>query len=161
MKNNLKIVHSSTKNNFIAGFTLLEALVATFILFICVSILSLSLQNYQRIREVTFKNRQLEWHLFLNQFEEEVKNTSLVKIEVEKVVFNRDNSPEKDQFFYEKYRNMLRKRTNKGAGGHQPVLMKLETIKFKKLNDFLEIKVTFTNQESYEALVKVNYMGDS
>lgn len=138
----------------------MEALVATFILSICVALLSLSLQNYQHIRQVTFKDRQLEWHLFLNQFEEEIKNAFVVRIESEKVIFHKIGSSEGSQFFYEKYRTLIRRRTNKGSGGHQPVLMKIETMKFKKIDNFLEIKVLFTNQESYVALIKVDYMED-
>ena len=43
----------------------------------------------------------------------------------------------------------VRRRT--GSGGHHPMLMKVKSINFVRKNSFLEVTVTFSNQESYHA----------
>ncbi|MGX7417444.1 competence type IV pilus minor pilin ComGF [Carnobacterium gallinarum] len=138
------------------GFTLLEALVATFILILCLSLLTLCSQNYKKIKQQTFDNRQIEWHLFLNQIEHELAATICTTIEPEKVSFKYKEGTEKTgAFFYEKYNQMIRRRTTNGSGGHQPILLNVQTLNFSKKASFLVIKVTFANDESYEGKIKI------
>lgn len=62
------------------GFTLIETLCALFILVLSISLLSISVSQFQLIRRQTFQDRQLEWHLFLNQLEKECQNQIVVKV---------------------------------------------------------------------------------
>ncbi|MEK6189625.1 MAG: ComGF family competence protein, partial [Carnobacterium alterfunditum] len=48
---------------------------------------------------------------------------------------------------------VLRRRT--GSGGHHPMLMKVKAINFVQNNSFIEITVTFLNQETYHAQLSI------
>ena len=69
------------------GFTLLESVVSLYVLVLCVSLIGFTASQYQTIRKQTFLDRQLEWHLFLNQFEYEIKDLVLLSPEDSEILF--------------------------------------------------------------------------
>lgn len=137
------------------GFTLIEALVALFILVLCIALLNVVTTQYKTIRKQTFEDRQLEWHMFLNQFEYSLEGLVLVNTKPNELQFKLldEKCQFKEMVYYEKYDNLVRRRT--GSGGHHPMLMKVESINFVQKNSFLEITVTFLNQETYHAQLGV------
>lgn len=92
-------------NNDESGFTLLEALIALLLssmimLFLGTSILQLSKINELLITDAqtlaTAKtrikgNRQIEWHLFLNQLENYLENTQLISHTFDSLVVEENN----------------------------------------------------------------------
>ena len=139
------------------GFTLIEALAALFILVLCIALLNVVTTQYKTIRKQTFEDRQLEWHMFLNQFEYSLEGLVLVNTKPNELQFKLldDKGQFKEMIYYEKYENLVRRRT--GAGGHQPMLMKVKSINFVEKKSFLEITVTFSNQETYHAQLGIEH----
>lgn len=137
------------------GFTLIEALAALFILVLCISLLSFATTQYRTIRKETFEDRQLEWHMFLNQFEYDIEGLVFVNAKPNELEFKLldDKGMFKETIYYERHFEVLRRRT--GAGGHQPMLMKVKTLNFVQNKSFLEITVTFLNQETYHAQLSI------
>lgn len=137
------------------GFTLLEALAALFILMLCISLLSFVTTQYHSIRKQTFEDRQLEWHMFLNQLDYSFEGLIFVKAKSNELQFKvLDEKGElKETIYYERYYEMVRRRT--GSGGHHPMLMKVKSIDFSQNDSFVEITVTFLNQETYHAQISI------
>lgn len=139
------------------GFTLIEALAALFILVLCIALLNVVTTQYKTIREQTFEDRQLEWHMFLNQFEYSLEGLVLVNTKPNELQFKMldEKGQFKEMIYYEKYDNLVRRRT--GSGGHHPMLMKVKSINFIQKKSFLEITVTFSNQEIYHAQLDIDH----
>lgn len=137
------------------GFTLIEALAALFILVLCISLLSFATMQYKTIRKQTFEERQLEWHMFLNQFEYNIEGLVFVSAKPSELQFKLldEKGQFKEMIYYERHFEVLRRRT--GSGGHQPMLMKVKSINFIQNNSFIEITVTFLNQETYHAQLSI------
>ncbi|WP_035053923.1 competence type IV pilus minor pilin ComGF [Carnobacterium pleistocenium] len=137
------------------GFTLIEALAALFILVLCISLLNFATTQYKTIRKQTFEERQLEWHMFLNQFEYNIEGLVFVKAKPSELQFKLldEEGQFKEMIYYERHFEVLRRRT--GSGGHQPMLMKVKSLNFVQNHSFIEITVTFLNQETYHAQVPI------
>ncbi|MBT2731294.1 competence type IV pilus minor pilin ComGF [Carnobacterium sp. ISL-102] len=137
------------------GFTLIEALAALFILVLCISLLSFATMQYQAIRKQTFEERQLEWHMFLNQFEYNIEGLVFVSAKPSELQFKLldEKGQLKEMIYYERHFEVLRRRT--GSGGHHPMLMKVKAINFVQNNSFIEITVTFLNKETYHAQLSI------
>lgn len=144
------------------GFTLIEAVAALFILVLCISLLNFVTTQYQTIRKQTFEDRQLEWHMFLNQFEYSLEGLVFVKAKSNELQFNLldEKGQFKETIYYERNYAVVRRRT--GSGGHQPMLMQVKSISFSQNDSFIEIEVTFLNQETYHAQLSIeaNLAGD-
>nr|WP_281173148.1 competence type IV pilus minor pilin ComGF [Carnobacterium funditum] len=139
------------------GFTLLESIVSLYVLVICVSLIGFTASQYQSIRKQTFLDRQLEWHLFLNQFEYEIKELVFKDITASKVRFEEQDAAGRVRrlIVYQKDLNKTTLIKTTESGGYQPLLMKVSRVTFTKNGDFLVIQVSFLNKESYKAQVKI------
>lgn len=139
-----------------SGFTIFETMCALFVLLLCVSLLSFAFTQYQNIRQQTFNDRQLEWHLFLNQFEYSIKDLVFAESNSRRAVFEkRDvNRNRTDQYIYE--RNLTTLRKTSWNGGHQPMLMETRSVSFSLNGSFLQIDTTFLNDETYSAQVNIS-----
>jgi competence protein ComGF len=71
---------------------LIESVVSLYILVLVVSLISFTASQYQTIRKQTFLDRQLEWHLFLNQFEYETKELVLKDVTPSKARFEEQDA---------------------------------------------------------------------
>lgn len=59
----LKSSRQKSQNLDAKGFTLLETVIALLVLLTCVSLIGFSVNQLRAIRNQTFQDRQLEWHL--------------------------------------------------------------------------------------------------
>lgn len=139
------------------GFVLLETLVGMSVLMLCVSLISFSISQYQTVRAQTFRDRQLEWQLFLNQFDYEIKGLVLSEVTASKVRFEEKNAAGKVEriIIYQKdlKKPVFIKTTD--AGGYQPLLMQVSKLSFLKKEEFLVLQVTFSNKETYAAQINL------
>ncbi|WP_192988039.1 competence type IV pilus minor pilin ComGF [Carnobacterium mobile] len=139
------------------GFVLLETLIGMSVLMLSVSLISFSIGQFQTIRAQTFQDRQLEWQLFLNQFEYEIKGLALSDVTASKVRFEEKNTAGKVQriIIYQKdlKKPVFIKTTD--AGGYQPLLMQVSKFSFSKKEDILILQVTFSNKETYAAQINL------
>lgn len=135
------------------GFTLIEAVAALFIFTLCLSLFSVAAKQLSSIQDAQLSDRQLEWHLFLNQFEFDLKENQLKEVQSEKITFNQP-VPKKDGVELVSYERRLQKLLRKvGNEGYQPMLMELKTASFHLNQSFLTIKVEFINGESYQSQI--------
>lgn len=135
------------------GFTLIEAVAALFIFTLCLSLFSVAAKQLSSIQDAQLSDRQLEWHLFLNQFEFDLKESQLKEVQSEKITFNRP-VPKTDGVEIVSYERRLQKLLRKvGNEGYQPMLMKLKEVYFHLDQSFLTIKVEFINGESYQSQI--------
>lgn len=139
------------------GFTLLEVLLAVSVTSISVLLLSFFVDQSVRLEQEVESDRQIEWHLFLNQVEYDLKESTLVDFGAEGFVVKRpkiDGTIEK--VTYERYFRLFRRRV--GGEGHQPILTQIETFQLEKTDDQLWLTVLFQNGETYTARLRISEM---
>ena len=111
---------------------MIESIVALFILVLVVSLISFTANQYQSIRKLTFLDRQLEWHLFLSQFEYETRDLVLKDVTPSKVTFEEQDASGKVKrmMIYQKDLNKTNFIKTTESGGYQPLLMKVSKGRF-------------------------------
>ncbi len=142
------------------GLTLIELLVALNVMVGCVFFFSLALTQIQSVQATISEDRQIEWHLFLNQMEYELRDKVLVSktastLNVKQI---KDGVIQNDSISYNLYNDMYRRTVNRT--GHQPLLTKLKTLKVQHDHTLLRIEVTFQNDESYSARLKLEGLNE-
>ena len=137
------------------GFTLLEAILALLVFALCFSLFSMTVKQVQSIRNAQQSDRQLEWHLFLNQFEYDLKENQLKEVTKEVVVFKQPNvtTGGTDNVSYKRNLQKLIRQVN--SVGYQPMLMKLRKLNFNLKGNFLVIQVEFMNGETYQSQINL------
>lgn len=137
------------------GFTLLESIIALLVFALCFSLFSLAVKQVQSIHNVQQSDRQLEWHLFLNQFEFDLKENKLEKVTKEQVVFNQyiEKTEGIERVSYKRNSQKLIRQVS--SQGYQPMLMKLRTLNFTLNGKFLVIQVEFMNGEIYQSQINL------
>lgn len=142
-----------------AGFTLLEVLLAVSVTSISVLLLSFFVDQSVRLKQEVKSDRQIEWHLFLNQVEYDLKESTLVNVGTEGFVVKRPNDDGiNEKITYERYYRLFRRRV--GDEGHQPILTQIETIQLEKTDDQLWVTVLFQNGETYTARLRISEMSE-
>lgn len=132
------------------GFTLLEVMVAISLLSLGVLLLSNFVEQSSRIQQEIKADRQIEWHLFLNQIEYDLREGQLIHMSSERIVVERPSEDGKtERITYERYYKLIRRRL--GGVGHQPVLTQLKEIHMENNTGQIWISATFQNGESYTA----------
>lgn len=126
------------------GFTLLETIVASAIFLLIVTLMQLMLTQYQQFETRLYEDRQIEWHAFLIATEKELQGAKDIHCTSQKITFL---SKQNKSFLYEVKGNMIRKRTDKG--GHQPVLLNVQSVTFSQQNQKILIRVTFDHDKTY------------
>lgn len=154
MKRKWRFSPSAGRNE--QGFTLLELLVTLSVTSISVLLFSAALTQLSAVRNRTNDDRQIEWHLFLNQLEYDMKDNVL-----RDVVSNRirmwevvDGEVQNNTIAYNLNSNNRYVRTRNGAG-QQLMLMKIERLSLSRTGDQIQIRVVFQNGERYSARIKV------
>lgn len=122
---------------------------------LCFSLFSLAVKQVQSIHNVQQSDRQLEWHLFLNQFEYDLKETQLKKLSKDEVVFNQylEKTGGIESVSYKRHGQKIIRQVN--YDGYQPMLMKLRTLNFQLNEVFLVIQVEFMNGERYQSQINL------
>lgn len=147
---------STWKTNHEAGFTLLETVIALAITLLCFSLLSFTIRHFQFSREQAKPGKQMEFHLFLHQFEQQIEEMELVHVAQKELKFrlwNADHTQSED-VIYERYFSVFRRKvTDKG---HQPMLTEIQAMTFTLDPPFLRLDVDFTNGEQKYAQVVIS-----
>ncbi|SEL71650.1 competence protein ComGF [Alkalibacterium putridalgicola] len=138
------------------GFSLLEVIITLSILSSCVLLFSFAISQIQTTRSQIKDERQIEWHLFINQLEYELQDSGNVTASRNKVSF--DIYDPEDQRIktvsYERYFQIIRRQV--GSLGHQPILLEVSAAEFSLLEETLTIQVECNNGEEYSAKFRVN-----
>lgn len=148
------------------GFTLLEALISLMVTSMIVILLSSGVIQAQRIKEslvsdadsltdaggIITEDRQIEWHLFLNQLEYNLKDS--ISPIVNSYELRIDEWDREEERYYvvdyrqpkEVRRNFLRYKNN----GNTRILNNVYIPRFIRDEGWLELDFSFRNGESYQ-----------
>lgn len=138
------------------GFTLIDTLFALMVTSMTVLLVSVLVQSMSTVHEKNYERNQLDWHIFLNQFEAYLEGTSFEQLSTTALVVNRFN-PDKgvmEKDTYEKNVTTFRRRVN--SSGHQPMLMDVESLMFTEEGQGVQLDVTFTNKEHYSGWIDLS-----
>lgn len=128
------------------GFTLLESVVALFVLLLMCHFFLLLVRTIKTIANPQPSQTEIEWQTFLIQTENETSQLNLMEVNPTKLVLKKtmvDGNIEWTRL--EKYKNMIRKSTN---NGHQPLLLHVNSVEFIEVRKKLvEVHVVFESGE--------------
>lgn len=156
------------KNNE-SGFTLLEALIAVMLsslimLFLCTGIRQLSTINELIVMEAQTVpssklrikgNRQVEWHIFLNQFERFLENTTFVRATARSLVVKENNTEVEYRQARTGTRNFCRSKHN----GYDAMLTEIKQFHIEVEGQWLLLHFTFQNNQEYKGRIWVESWG--
>lgn len=159
-----------------AGFTLLEALITLLLSSMIMLFLSTSILQVNKIHELiithsqtlatsktTVKgNRQIEWHLFLNQLEGYLENTQLISHTFDSFTVQEESqgNPQDNRIKYGRaktgYQNFCRSKSN----GYNEMLTDIEKINVDIDQQWLILSFVFRNGEQYTGRMWVESWGE-
>ena len=141
------------------GFSLLEVVITLSIVSSCVLFFSFAIVQIGSTRAAVKDDRQIEWHLFVNQLAYELAESDEVSAGRERLTLKKVNAKTQREEIvtYERYLRLIRRQVD--ARGHQPILLEVSSVHFSLNEQVLTIRVVFTNNESYSASLKVNEKG--
>lgn len=154
-----------------AGFTLLEALISLMLTSMIILLLSTSITQAGSIQEVLINDseesgknsdlvqgdRQIEWHLFLNQLENYLKGTK--NPYVTRLYFTVEEwDEERDRYVTIRYerRGLLENFTRSKIGGTNRMLTGINNLEFEQQGGWLLLKFQFKTGEEYLGRVWVD-----
>lgn len=137
------------------AFTLLEVMVALSISSLVFILLSIGITHFKTVKGSIEVDRQLDWHLFLNQMEYYMINSEFISATTNKLIV-KEVDPRTSKTMTAEYirvnQNVIRRVNN----GNQPMLMNIKNISFKKQSSYVDIRSEFYNGEHYQARIRVN-----
>lgn len=133
------------------GFTFLEMLVALAIISLSFLLISIGVKNIQALHLHQYEDKQLEWHLFLNQWKAYLKEEDF------KAIYPTYLESEIDgvKVLYEQPRTNSTVFIRRKSGGNQRLLSGIEDLSIKKASSHHLIQVDFQTGERYEAFVPI------
>lgn len=137
------------------AFTLIEAVTALFVFSLCVSLFSIAGKQLQVVQKAQQSDRELEWHLFLNQFEYDIQQFRLYEVTSAKATFVQVTNSGESQKKVTYKRELQKLIRQVGGQGYQPMLMKLRKFTFELKGAFLVIHVEFLNGEKYQSQISL------
>lgn len=126
------------------GFTLIEALLALFVTSIIFLLMASGIFQGRQLQPLVEDHSQLEWHLFLNQFEAYLKDSEFVRLTRRKLQTKEKTSTSKRPVAISyQQNNQAFIRTKASGAGYQPLLLNVKHINFSRQQDQIEITVEF------------------
>lgn len=138
------------------GFTLIEILVALSVTSLSVILFSAVFTQLITIRNQTHDDRQIEWHLFLNQLEYDMRENVLRDVVSNRIRMYevKEGIVQGDIISYNLTSNKRYARS-RNSEGHQLMLMQIESMSLNRKEDQIQIRVTFQNGETFSGRMKV------
>lgn len=147
----IKINYTKSEN----AFTLIEALVALSISSLAFVLLSMSIGHFKYVKNNMSQDRQLDWHLFVNQMEYYMNESELVQVSSDRLVVNEVDSRTKVKMraeYLKVNQNFIRRVNN----GTQPMVMNIRSVSFKNEGQSLLMTGNFNNGEQYQARIWID-----
>ncbi|MBO0470965.1 prepilin-type N-terminal cleavage/methylation domain-containing protein [Enterococcus sp. DIV0242_7C1] len=142
------------RNKEYAGFTLIECLLALFLLSIICLLFSAAIKHAKVVSEILKSEKEKEWHIFVIQLENELAGCAFKVIQGNKMIYE---NPKKERGIWIEYK--LGKIVKVDNGGYQPLLIDVHEADFKEEDDFVVIRAVFKNGQQYSArwsMIKTN-----
>lgn len=134
-----------------AGFTLMESAVSlaanSFLLLLVCGLLQAARSQEQQLR----LEKNVEWHLFLNQVEEDVKDKQLIYCKEKELQFQ-STSDDSLINYVVKNAEIIRLVYQKG---HVPLLTGLRHIRYTKVGAGIHILVRFADEQEFQGYISV------
>lgn len=158
MKSRSKSCRWSLRNE--RGFTLLEVIIALAVTAGSVLLFSLALTQIGHARDKVNDDRQIEWHLFLNQLEYDLRDKTFIDSQPNRFRMQGHNETTGalETYTYSFYKDLIRRSVN--GMGHQPMLMRARSFTVDQSGEQLKLNVVFDNEEAYTARLKVRPKSD-
>lgn len=149
------------------GFTLLETLLSLLISSLVILLLTGGILQVVAIRENVSNNaqessrshvitgdRQVEWHIFLNQLENYLQDSFEPQVVPHYIQVKEEEAGTKEQILvrYSQDSNE-RNLSRKAANGNQRMLTGIKRIAFKRAGGWLTVEVTFINNDRYNGRI--------
>lgn len=151
------------------GFTLIEALISLMLSSVIILLLSGGILQAGKVKEVIVADaqndiyhtsdvvgdRQIEWHLFLNQFENYLQGTINPRVVGSSITvseWNEEVNRYTDVVYSRPESNQLNF-ARRNMGGHNRMLSRIGTLSFKQKLGWLQIEVRFLNGEEYQGRI--------
>jgi competence protein ComGF len=135
----------SKKNSYL-GFTLMECLLALYLLMVICLLFSALIKNTAAVTNRLKNTKEKEWQVFLIQLENELKNCRYETTQENKMIFrnSKKNTPVWIEF-------KLGKIVKVENGGYQPLLTEVKQAQFTKRKEMVIIDVQFEESTSCSA----------
>ena len=136
--------------NRIKAFTLIECLVALFV----ISGSLMVVQGLTKLlsEDVRYINtdKTLDWQLFCGMLRRELDGSELIKVENNYLYVKKDN----DLRFGQTVGSADFRKTHSSGRGYQPMLFGIKSAEIKELDKLVTFKITFDNEQSFDMLYK-------
>lgn len=154
MKRKWKFIQSAGKID--RGFSLIEVLLALSVSTLTILLFSAILTQLVTVRNQTNDDRQIEWHLFLNQLEHDIEDNVLRDVANNRIRMweVKEGVVQRDFIGYNLNSSKNVVRTRNGLG-QQLMLMHIDSLSINRMGNKIELMVTFQNGESFSGRVKV------
>ncbi|MGX7244446.1 competence type IV pilus minor pilin ComGF [Enterococcus quebecensis] len=131
-----------SQNNYL-GFTLTECLLALLVLSVICILFSASVKHGSVVTKRLKSERKKEWHIFMIQLENELKDCRYEKTQNDKIILRNKRNNKTVWIEYK-----LGKLVKVENGGYHPLLTDVKQAIFIEENNSVKIKVTLENNEN-------------
>lgn len=144
----LRFYHDHLQKN--KGFTLLEVILALFVVLLILFLLNPMIQlNHRHLDEINQSTKQ-DWYVFTIQLEQTIKEFELISVAENRLIFQTEDQDEIKKPVIEYYAGKQLIRKSSVKGGYEPMLLNVEKVHFQYENFFVRMSVDFLNGEHYE-----------
>lgn len=144
----LRFYHDHLQKN--KGFTLLEVILALFVVLLILFLLNPMIQlNHRYLDEINQSTKQ-DWYVFTIQLEQTIKEFELISVAENRLIFQTEDQDEIKKPVIEYYAGKQLIRKSSVKGGYEPMLLNVEKVHFQYENFFVRMSVDFLNGEHYE-----------
>lgn len=133
-------------SNDYSGFTLIECLLALIILTVICLLFSASIKNAAVVTKHLKNEREKEWHIFVIQLENELRNCRYEKSQENRIILKNKKN---DKIVWIEYK--LGKIIKVENGGYHPLLTEVKQANFKEEGKSIVINATFENNLNFTA----------
>lgn len=139
------------KNNH--GFTLFESLLALLVNTLILLLLGLTFQTLQGFQKNIHQDKNIEWHLFLNQVENDVSNKKLSLRTKQQLDFIEDKTESKIKYEWKK-NEIIRK---KNDSGYVPMLTKIREVTYQDSvnKTAVDMEIHFSNGQILKGMIPI------
>lgn len=138
------------------GFTLIETAVSLSIISVCVFFFSIAVTQTRSVQAHLKDDRQMEWHMYINQLEYDMMDTVIDRVGVTSLHYKKGNptSGKLEVISHSTYGELVRRQVD--DKGHQPMLTEVDTYRLALDGNRLTLTVTFETGDRFTAYLKVN-----
>lgn len=133
------------------GFTLLESLLALFVNSLIVLLIGSLLHSAQNMKDSLQHEKNIEWHIFLNQAEHDILNKK-IKSRTPKIITLSEDGTKTTYTYMLKATELRRQKDNTG---YVPMLTEVRDLNFQDAIGGIKIQSVFKNEKEMEAYLPI------